>query len=264
MVDIHLLKESLNPKFIVAYYRFKFEFYRVHSDYFEPDGLVVFCGSQGSGKTLSAVNYVCRLMEEYPKAKLVTNIEIEGYPIVTFEEYKNSLDFDDESAYGLYKMCNRVFEFCDNDDFQRYDNDEFGVIFLVDEIQLYLNSLESKNVNLEVITQISQQRKQRKHIVSTSQVFGRMAKPLREQFSSIIACKDYFGFLQCNRLIDRDSMETEESTGTNITGKVVKKFWWIRTPSMFRRYDTYRVIERGRFTSGEKRIDIYDSKKKVG
>ncbi len=72
---------------------------------------------------------------------------------------------------------NRVFEFCDNDDFKRYSNGEFGVIFLVDEIQLYMNSLESKNINIEVITQISQQRKQRKHIIATSQVFGRMAKP---------------------------------------------------------------------------------------
>ena len=50
---------------------------------------------------------------------------------------------------------NRVFEFCDNDDFKRYSNGEFGVIFLVDEIQLYMNSLESKNINIEVITQIS-------------------------------------------------------------------------------------------------------------
>ena len=49
-----------------------------------------------------------------------------------------------------------------------------------------------KNINPEVMTQISQQRKQRKHIVCTSQVFGRMAKPLREQFSAVVKCQKYF------------------------------------------------------------------------
>jgi hypothetical protein len=139
-----------------------------------------------------------------------------------------------------------------------------GVVFLIDEIQLYLNSLESKNINLEVITQICQQRKQRKHIVTTSQVFGRMAKPLREQFSCVIACKAYLGFLQCNRHIDRDSIDSEESTGTNLSGNVVRKYWWIRSPKMYRRYDTYRVIERGKFVSAENQLGIYNSEMKEG
>ena len=68
----------------------------------------------------------------------------------------------------------------------KYKNGEKGVIYFIDEIQLYFNSLQSKNINMDVMTQISQQRKQRIHIIATSQVFGRMAKPLREQFSSVI------------------------------------------------------------------------------
>ena len=124
----------------------------------------------------------------------------------------------------------------------------------MDEIQLYLSSLESKNINIEVVTQIAQQRK---HIVATSQVFGRMAKPLREQFSNVMACKQYFKTIQCNRLLDRDSLSSEESTGTTLSGEVVKKFWWIHQPEMYRRYDTYRVIERGKFVSGSEQRDIY-------
>ena len=38
-------------------------------------------------------------------------------------------------------------------------------------------------------------------------------------------------------------MDGEESTGTNITGKVIKNFWYIRSPKMFKRYDTYAVIQ---------------------
>lgn len=42
-------------------------------------GLLVFCGGQGSGKTLSAVQYVKKLCEQYPRAILVTNVKIERF-----------------------------------------------------------------------------------------------------------------------------------------------------------------------------------------
>lgn len=272
MIDYECCRESANPLLIPRLLKYRIDFRREHPDYFDPDGLVIFVGGQGTGKTLSAVNYVYKLLAAYPACKLVTNVELRDYPIVTFEEWLDSHELPEEDLkpeevekryFCQYVQDNKVFEFRDNDDFARYFNGEFGVIFLVDEIQLYLSSLESKNINIEVVTQISQQRKQRKHIVATSQVFGRMAKPLREQFSCVMACKDYLGeTVQCNRLMDRDSLATEESTGTNLSGEVVKKFWYVRQPEMFARYDTYRVIERGKFSSGEKQKDIYEPEPK--
>lgn len=203
--------------------------------------------------------------------QLVTNIQLADYKIVTFTDYINEnkelyinlkkelREKADKVLYDMYLKNNRVFPFNNNDDFERYSNGQQGVIFLVDEIQLYLNSLQSKNINLDVITQISQQRKQRKHIVCTSQVFGRMAKPLREQFSTVILCKNYLGCIQYNQEIDRDSMEGEESTSTNIKGKVKKKYIYIHTPDYYKRYDTYYVIEKGKFVAGEEQKDIYNT-----
>ena len=257
----------MNPLLIPRLLKCRIDFRREHPDYFDPDGLVIFVGGQGTGKTLSAVNYVYKLLEAYPSCKLVTNVMLRDYPIVTFDEWISTRMPEDpldpkeleKRYFRQYIQENRVFLFLDNDDFIRYFNGEYGVIFLVDEIQLYLSSLESKNINMEVVTQISQQRKQRKHIVATSQVFGRMAKPLREQFSCVMACKSYMAeTIQCNRLLDRDSMSTEESTGTNLSGDVVKKFWYVRQPEMFARYDTYSVIERGKFSAGEKQNNIYE------
>lgn len=262
-------KESLNIANIYRYIRFKSKFYKEHPDYFDADGLLIFVGPQGSGKTLSAVNYVYKLLEKYPKAKICTNLLLTDFPIVTYEEfitdYTEKIEelkkkgLNDEQIktlyFKLYVNKNRVFPFVDNDDFLKYRNGEAGIIYLVDEIQLYLNSLESKNVNLDVITQISQQRKQRKHIVATSQVFGRMAKPLREQFSNVVMCKNRFGFVQWNSLIDRDSLETESSSDTQITGTVKKRFIWFHNPDiMYKRYDTYYVIEKGKFVAGEKQL----------
>ena len=232
------LKEDFNPlPKIFNYFKYKFNFKKTHPLYFYPDGLLVFVGPQGSGKTLSAVNYVYNLMDCYPNCILVTNLYLTDFP------------FDNE----------RVFEFKNNDDLSRYENGEHGVIYLIDEIQLYLNSLNSKNINMDVMTQISQQRKQRKHIVCTSQNFSRLAKPLREQFSNVVKCSNVFGFLQVNQVINRDDIE-EDDNYMSVKGKVSYVYRFIHTPSYFKRYDTYYVINQNKkkFVSAEKRgTEIY-------
>lgn len=279
MISFRACKESMNPIRFFQWVKYKFSFAREHPDYFYPDGLVVFTGAQGTGKTLSAVNYVENLLKAYPRAKLVTNLMLTNYPIVTFEEfYKNmikkfSVDFFKNKSkeqvykffYNMYLEKNRIFKFENGDDLARYSNGEYGVIFLIDEIQLYFNSLQSKNINVDVMTQISQQRKQRKHIVSTSQVFGRMAKPLREQFSSVIVCNNLFGFIQWNRLIDRDSVsDNEDTTGTSLKGVVRKRFFWLHSPKDYKKYDTYYVIKQNKFISEEeKKIGIYGTDKSI-
>lgn len=258
---------------VFQYFKFKMNFAKEHPNYFDADGLLIFIGPQGSGKTLSAVNYTYKLLSQFPMSKICTNLNLTEFPTVTFDEFKDKYNyliqdlkiggakdkFINDFMMKFYLKENRVFPFIDNDDFAKYSNEEYGFIFLVDEIQLYLNSLESKNINMEVMTQISQQRKQRKHIIATSQVFGRMAKPIREQFSNVIVCKNYFGFVQRNSYVDRDSIDSDNSADTKITGKVKKNFMWFHNPYMYKRYDTYRVIEKGKFVGGEKQKEgLYD------
>lgn len=243
MIDLSSCKESLDFTTIIDWLSYKHKFKKEHPFYFNPDGLVVFTGAQGTGKTLSAVNYVEKLLKKYPKAKLVTNLTLKNFPI------------DNK----------RVFVFKNGEDLSRYKNGEFGVIFLIDEIQLYFNSLQSKNINPDVMVQISQQRKQRKHIVCTSQVFGRMAKPLREQFSSVIVCKNYFGFIQINKLVDRDSIDEDmDSSDTVLKGQVKHRFLWFHNPKMYVKYDTYYVIRQNAFISEEeKKLGIYGTENSV-
>ena len=271
------LSESLNISNIIKQMKYQRDFYRTHPGYFRPDGLVIFCGPQGSGKTLSAVNYVYKLMKLYPYCKLVTNLELKDYPTVTFDEFSEAYikdnqieldELDDDEMSLLVEMIqdkyykeNRVFPFLEAKDLSRYKNDFYGVIFLIDEIQLYFNSLGSKNIDPDVMTQISQQRKQRIHIVATSQVFGRMAKPLREQFDTVIYCeKKFFGFMQKNNLIDRNSIDSEESTSTNIKGTVKKVYRYFKNPLSFERYDTYKVIENKNIKIEKEGVDTYGTK----
>jgi len=280
-VSSYALTEKLEPTNIIRQIVYQRNFMKDHPTYFRPDGLIIFEGPQGSGKSLSAVNYVYNLMKLYPNCKLVTNLKLEDYPFKTFQEYKKEhmqefyslealyeeekeestfFEYFLEYLYTNYLMDVRVYPFLEAKDLSRYCNGFEGIIYFVDEIQLYFNSLGSKNINPEVMQQISQQRKQRIHLVATSQVFGRMAKPLREQFDTIVHCeKKFFGFMQKNSLIDRSSLSEENSTGTNVSGRVKKVYRYFKNPRSFDRYDTYAVITNKNIQIEREANEIYDN-----
>lgn len=179
-------------------------------------GINIFCGSQGSGKTLSMVHYLKKILKDFPRAILVTNMEL-NFPI-----------------------CNKVINYEGFDSFQ-IENDIYGVIYVLDEIHLILNSLESKGVPLSVIVELSQQRKQRKLILGSSQVYSRMAKPLREQIKNVIVCKNYFKIFQFNYLIDAFST-TEKSDGKLKITKLKCAFFF-HSIADYTSYDTYKKME---------------------
>ena len=213
-----LLRGSKNPAAVFSSIKFNLDFRREHPEYFDPEGILIFCGSQGSGKTLSAVQYVKKVCKEYPQCILVTNVDIKGLPDQT-----------------------QVVEYDGLDTLKNIENGYAGVIYFIDEIHLELNSLESKNIDMDTIVELSQQRKQRKHIVGTSQVYMRMAKPLREQVKNIILCKNYFKYFQFNTLID--GFESVEENG-KLKASVVKKFFWLHSPELYGCYDTYAKMRR--------------------
>ena len=179
-------------------------------------GINIFCGPQGSGKTLSMVHYAKPIIKDNPKAIIVTNFDV-----------KYLKDFP-----------NQVIEYKGFDSFQ-IENGIYGVIYLLDEIHLILNSLESKGVPLSVIVELSQQRKQRKLILGSSQVYSRMAKPLREQIQNVIVCKNYFGILQFNYLID--AFNTTEKDGQLKITKMKTSFFFHRKEDYIN-YDTYKKM----------------------
>lgn len=222
MINFDLLRGRKNPVQIIDVIKHNRQFRLEHPDYFDPEGLLVFCGPQGSGKTLSAVQYCRKVIEEYPNCLFCTNVKINGLP-ESFQ--KNIVEYD-----GL-------------DSIKNLENGYKGVLYLIDEIHLEFNSLESKNIPIEVMVEVSQQRKQRKHIVGTSQVYMRLAKPLREQIKNIVTCDNYFHVLQKNVLLDGD--KTTEEDGKIVT-TAVKTFFWLHSPDLYDSYDTYAKMKRYR------------------
>ena len=211
---------SKNPIDFFKTLKFKRKFKKEHSDYFEPEGILVFCGWQGSGKTISAVNYISQLTYVYPKAIVVTNTELTNLNPAT-----------------------KVIEYDGMNSLTEINNGEFGVIYFIDEIQLEYNSLESKNIPIEVFVEIAQQRKQRKHIVGTSQVYQRLAKPFREQIRWIVACQNFLGCIQYNRLIDGQTCTEKDG---ELFFEQSKPYIWFHTVALYGGYDTFAKMKRYR------------------
>ena len=105
------------------------------------------------------------------------------------------------------------------------------------------------------MVEVSQQRKQRKHIIGTSQQFMRLAKPLREQVKNLVLCRCLFGCLQYNKLIDG---ETIREIDGHLKMDVRKKSMFFHTPALYESFDTYAKMKRYRKDwQGVSRQNIY-------
>ena len=128
-------------------------------------GVTIFCGRQGSGKTMGIVEQLERIRETYPKAIICTNIHYlkQDLPLVDWRqllEIRNGTD---------------------------------GVVFVIDEIQNEYDNSKWKDFPEGILSVITQQRKQRIKIYLSSQVYTRVVKQIREQCFDVIECKTFFG-----------------------------------------------------------------------
>lgn len=219
MADTQYFKGSRNPLNFLKSLSFDFRFYRDNPDFFEPFGTWVFCGAQSSGKTLSAVLCLKQLCKEYPKAIVCSNLEIHG------------LDRD-------------IIPFTSYEQLQTLSNGIYGVIFLIDEIHVLWNSLESKNIPIQEIALFSQMRKDRRLVLGTSQVYARIAKPIREQLRYVVLCNNYAKYIQVNKIVDPNADGYTGEHDGELDGAVLCTQWFIHRPSDYTAYDTLNKIQR--------------------
>lgn len=245
-MDFKPFRGSLNPSDAFGVLEYKKEFRRQHPEYFDPDGILVFCGAQGQGKTISAVNYALRLIRKYPDVVICSNVQMQNQEDFYFCSGEDVGELKSECAELLESTGIRHVPFVPYDSVERLttvSNGYSGVIFLIDEMHLEFNSLESKQLDSSIFYTVSQQRKQRKHIVGTSQVFQRLAKPFREQFKYVMMCRCFFSFFQFNSLVD--ALKCTEKDG-KIVCDTMKRFFWFHSSKLYESYDTLQVIQRTR------------------
>lgn len=184
---------------------------------FEEFGFTVFVGRQGAGKTVSMVHYLSEMKRIYPGVKIVTNFAC---------------------SLADYKM---------NDwrDFFEIRNSDKGVIFAIDEIHSEYDSSKWKDFPESLLSEISQQRKQRIKIVATSQCFKRIVKPMREQTFSVVECRTFFKrwtFCKEYDAFEYDCLESSYAVNSPI--KPLASYSFIQSDELRSCYDTYEKIER--------------------
>lgn len=175
-------------------------------------GIWLFTGAQGSGKTLLLMHTLRQMMIEFPEAIVVSNISIYGVPSYV---YKGIEDFD------------------------KYNNGAKGTIFVIDEIHTLFSSLQSANMPESTLTVWSQNRKNRRVILGTSQRFTRVAKGIREQTTYNYECtRPIFNRLYSYRIKEGDQYD---DSGKYI-GEETQRFWYIPKVSVMRMYNTLEVV----------------------
>ena len=177
-------------------------------------GIWLFTGAQGSGKTLLLMHTLRQMMMEFPEAIVVSNISIYGVPSYVYK--------------GI-------------EDFEKYNNGAKGTIFVIDEIHTLFSSLQSANMPESTLTVWSQNRKNRRVILGTSQRFTRVAKGIREQTTYNYECtKPIFNRLYSYRIKEGDMYDDSGK----YTGTETKRFWYIPKVSVMRMYNTLEVVKK--------------------
>lgn len=188
------------------------DYFTRNPDTFDTYGVHVFAGEQGSGKSIAAVHFIKMIMERNPCCHLASNINL---------NFQNSVIHDWT-------------------DIIQTSNGTDGQIIFLDEIQNWFSSNESKNFPPEMLTEITQQRKQRKIVVGTSQVFTRISKPIREQITLLYKPMTIAGALTIVRVY-KVSLNDD---GTVKNMKMRRWYAFVHDDELRSCYDTYEKVER--------------------
>ena len=195
-------------------------------DFFREYGVHIVAGEQGSGKTVTVAYLLRRYQKMYPKLKVKTNFE-----------YKH-----EDGQINDWR------------DIIASENGIYGEINVIDEVQNWFNSLQSKDFPIEMMTEITQQRKQRKCIIWTSQVFTRVAKPIREQTYILYEPKTLFG---CLTVVFKYKPEIKADSGNPDKKKFRGLFFFVHSKELRESFDTYHKIEKmvkGGFKPAEQHV----------
>lgn len=185
-----------------------------------PTGTRAYKGHQGQGKTLSMVYDTLKIFWEWDKCQLWSNVKI-------------NVDQQDLKRYHYFNDIKGLQEGLE------YMNGADGVIVLIDEAHLFFN--KKNGISLDVLTAISQQRKDRRKIIISSQIWEDLDISLRKQVPEIVACRCYFKRLQVNTIFKGETLRWSKEESSYVADKdytyIFKHF-----DRLYARYNTFQKI----------------------
>ena len=205
-------KGILSRLFIDVPKQFVTDLFERPADFFTYQGMIIYEGRQGMGKTISMIENTIRMQEEFPKALCSTNLAYEY----------------EDKALKDWRML------------MSYKNGFNGVIIDIDELQNWFSSNDSKNFPPEMLEVITQNRKNRRVIQGTSQNFYLLAKAIRSQATEVRRCTTLLGCLTIVRRFE----PILDSEGIVVEWKKRGMYFFVHDKKLRECYDTYKVIER--------------------
>lgn len=181
-------------------------------------GFYLIIGKQGSGKTLMATKIAIDTIEERPDLKVFSNYKLNGvdFTYITFND-------DIEVNKGKLDILKTL------DENPNYFNNS---IMLIDELHLYLDSLDfMKKNNRRLQVFFSQLRKRRILLIGTTQYFMNVDIRIRRQCLSVLDMKHITKDIFQVDTLDVDGYYTEFVSSYKINLR-----------SYYDRYDTYELI----------------------
>lgn len=192
--------------------RFVYDLLTRDPDEFPYCGVCMVVGEQGAGKTITSSYILHRIKCLYPNCQIFSN---------------TPLSFADKDITSPEELILN-------------DNGKWGVVKFIDEIQNWFNSAESKNFPPEMLSEISQQRKQHSLIVCTSQRFDRVSKAIRQQTHYIIKPVTFLGCLTYVRCYRPNVNED----GAIVDLRKLRSFFFVQNDELRNCFDTYAKIRR--------------------
>lgn len=194
---------------------FKHKYHRPPRNQF-PAGARVYKGFQGDGKTLSLIHDFFELIEQFPDCKKFGNVKLTGVPGYQI------IESDDDLNRAL--MC---------------ANGAQGVVIVLDEAQLFFS--KRNGISFESLTAICQNRKDRRRILMTSQIWEDLDIPLRKQVDEVVKCRNYLGFIQFNQVFNGRTLRWSKQDNDWVADK---KYSYIykHNQDLYDRYDTFQKI----------------------
>lgn len=179
--------------------------------FFPYQGLIIYEGRQGSGKSSTMIHDSIEILKKYPKAKSISNM---GFTL------------QNDSLNHWKQLIN-------------YKNGIYGVVVLIDELQNWFGSNQSKNFPPEMLSVITQNRKNRRVIFGTTQSFHLLAKSIRSQTVEVRSCTTILG---CITFVKK-KIPILNSDGDVKEWKSRGFYWYVHNTELRNAYDTWAVIK---------------------
>lgn len=181
-------------------------------DSFTYKGIIIFEGEQGDGKSISMIEFALRMIREFPLVKTIANLRF---------------DYADEQLKDWKQLIT-------------FKNGVYGVIAIMDELQNWFSCKDSKDFPPEMLSVVTQNRKNKRIILGTAQSFYMLSKDIRTQCTEVRRCKTLFG---CITIVIRKKPICN-SAGDVEKWRFLGWYWYVHTPELRECYNTYEVIER--------------------